>query len=62
MADFSMNVNYAKPQTTSLGEMVNMAGGIQNLSLFFLPLLCLILLWDALFFLIGKINRFPKLY
>ena len=30
MADFSMNVNYAKPQTTSLGEMVNMAGGIQN--------------------------------
>ena len=30
MADFSMNVNYAKPQTTSLGEMVNLAGGIQN--------------------------------
>lgn len=30
MADFSMNVNYAKPQTTSLGEMVNMASGIQN--------------------------------
>ena len=30
MADLSMNVNYAKPQTTSLGEMVNMAGGIQN--------------------------------
>ena len=30
MADFSMNVNYAKPQTTSLGNMVNMASGIQN--------------------------------
>jgi len=30
MADLSFNVNYAKPQTTSLGEMVNMAGGIQN--------------------------------
>ena len=30
MADLSMNVNYAKPQTTSLGEMVNIAGGIQN--------------------------------
>jgi hypothetical protein len=30
MADLSMNVNYAKPQTTSLGEMVNLAGGIQN--------------------------------
>ena len=30
MADFSMNVNYAKPQMTSLGDMVNMAGGIQN--------------------------------
>lgn len=30
MADFSMNVNYAKPQTTSLGDMVNMASGIQN--------------------------------
>ena len=30
MADFSMNVNYAKPQTTSLADMINMAGGIQN--------------------------------
>lgn len=30
MADFSMNVNYAKPQVTSLGDMVNMASGIQN--------------------------------
>jgi len=30
MADFSMNVNYAKPQVTSLGDMINMAGGIQN--------------------------------
>jgi hypothetical protein len=30
MADFQMNVNYAKPQQTSLGELVNMAGGIQN--------------------------------
>jgi hypothetical protein len=30
MADFSMNVNYAKPQTTSLGDMVNMASGMQN--------------------------------
>lgn len=30
MADLSMNVNYAKPQTTSLGEMINMASGIQN--------------------------------
>jgi hypothetical protein len=30
MADFSMNVNYAKPQATSLSDMVNMAGGIQN--------------------------------
>ena len=30
MADFSMNVNYAKPQTTSLGDMVNMASGIQQ--------------------------------
>ena len=30
MADFQMNVNYAKPQVTSLGELVNMAGGIQN--------------------------------
>ena len=30
MADFSMNVNYAKPQGTSLGEMINTASGIQN--------------------------------
>jgi hypothetical protein len=30
MADFSMNVNYAKPQTTSLGDMLGMASGIQN--------------------------------
>ena len=30
MADFSMNVNYAKPQTTSLGDMVNMASGMQQ--------------------------------
>jgi hypothetical protein len=30
MADFQMNVNYAKPQQTSLGELVNMASGIQN--------------------------------
>lgn len=30
MADFQMNVNYAKPQVTSLGDMVNMASGIQN--------------------------------
>jgi hypothetical protein len=30
MADFSMNVNYAKPQTSSLGDMVNLASGIQN--------------------------------
>lgn len=30
MADFSMNVNYAKPQTSSLGDMVNMASGIQQ--------------------------------
>jgi hypothetical protein len=30
MADFSMNVNYAKPQQTSFGDMVNMASGIQN--------------------------------
>ena len=30
MADFSMNVNYAKPQMTSIGDMVNMASGIQN--------------------------------
>lgn len=30
MADLSMNVNYARPQTTSLGDMINMASGIQN--------------------------------
>jgi hypothetical protein len=30
MADLSMNVNYPKPQVTSLGDMVNMASGIQN--------------------------------
>jgi len=30
MADLQMNVNYAKPQQTSLGELVNMASGIQN--------------------------------
>jgi YD repeat-containing protein len=30
MADLSMNVNYAKPQTTSLGDMVGLASGIQN--------------------------------
>lgn len=30
MADFQMNVNYAKPQQTSLGDMINMASGIQN--------------------------------
>ena len=30
MADFSMNVNYPKPQGQTLGEMVNMASGIQN--------------------------------
>jgi hypothetical protein len=30
MADLSFNVNYAKPQTTSLGDMVNMASGMQN--------------------------------
>jgi hypothetical protein len=30
MADFSMNVNYPKAQATSLGDMVNMASGIQN--------------------------------
>lgn len=30
MADLSFNVNYAKPQQTSLGDMVNMASGIQN--------------------------------
>lgn len=30
MADFSMNVNYAKPQMTSLGDMINMASGMQQ--------------------------------
>jgi len=30
MADFSMNVNYPKPQGQTLGDMLNMAGGIQN--------------------------------
>jgi hypothetical protein len=30
MADLSMNVNYAKPQATSLGDMLGMASGIQN--------------------------------
>jgi hypothetical protein len=30
MADLSFNVNYAKPQTSSLGDMVNMASGMQN--------------------------------
>ena len=30
MADFSMNVNYPKPQGSSLGDMLNMASGIQN--------------------------------
>jgi hypothetical protein len=30
MADLSMNVTYAKPQTTSLGDMLGMASGIQN--------------------------------
>ena len=30
MADFSMNVNYPKPQGQTLGEMLNMAGGIQS--------------------------------
>ena len=30
MADFSMNVNYPKPQGSSLGDLVNMASGIQN--------------------------------
>ena len=30
MADFSMNINYPKPQGASLGEMLNMASGIQN--------------------------------
>jgi hypothetical protein len=30
MPDFSMNVNYPKPQGQTLGEMLNMASGIQN--------------------------------
>jgi hypothetical protein len=30
MADFSMNVNYAKPQTSSFQDMLGMASGIQN--------------------------------
>ena len=30
MADLSMNVNYPKPQQTSLGDMLGMASGIQN--------------------------------
>jgi len=30
MADFSMNVNYPKPQGSSLGDLVNMASGIQS--------------------------------
>ena len=30
MADFSMNVNYPKPQGQTLGEMLNMASGIQS--------------------------------
>ena len=30
MADLSFNVNYPKPQVTSLGDMLNMASGIQN--------------------------------
>jgi len=30
MADLSMNVNYAKPQGSTLGEMLGMASGIQN--------------------------------
>ena len=30
MADLSFNVNYAKPQTSSLGDMVNLASGMQN--------------------------------
>jgi len=30
MADLSMNVTYAKPQVTSLGDMLGMASGIQN--------------------------------
>ena len=30
MADFSMNINYPKPQGSSLGDMVNMASGMQQ--------------------------------
>lgn len=30
MADFSMNINYPKPQTTSLADMINMASGMQQ--------------------------------
>lgn len=30
MATFPMNINYPQPQQTSLGDMVNMASGIQN--------------------------------
>ena len=30
MADLSFNVNYEKPQTSSLGDMVNLASGMQN--------------------------------
>lgn len=30
MADFSMNVNYPKPQGSSLADMINMASGIQQ--------------------------------
>jgi hypothetical protein len=30
MADLSMNVNYAKPQMSSLGDMINMASGMQQ--------------------------------
>ena len=30
MADFQMNVNYPKPQQTSLGDMLGMATGVQN--------------------------------
>lgn len=30
MADFSMNINYPKPQGSSLGDMLNMASGMQQ--------------------------------
>jgi hypothetical protein len=30
MATFPMNINYPQPQQTSLADMINMAGGIQN--------------------------------